>query len=132
MSECTCVSERERLENERTGAVKLYHFEPGFDENGEPCPVHDPGKKAAPKQSAADARRERGNQLRALVVSWTEQTTFVDALREQQATIDAGTFTPNEDWSVMADEILGGYMSQPRMTAWDGDKKDDGPKLIVP
>lgn len=85
-------------------------------------------------------RKERGAQLRALVVSWDESRPYDDVLREQQAQIDAGTFAPSEEWSVAADEILGFYMSRPRLTAWDKNdvgamedqKKDDGPKLVIP
>jgi hypothetical protein len=84
------------------------------------------------------ARQDRGEQLRALVVSWDEDKTFLLALNEQQRAIEEGKFALNEDWCVMADEILGAYMSRPQMTAWDGEgeapnkKTDDGPKLILP
>jgi len=81
------------------------------------------------------ARRDRGAQLRALVVSWAENKTFVEVLRDQQQQIDEGKFQPNEDWNIMADEILGAYASQSKMTDWDDatePKQPAGPKLIIP
>jgi hypothetical protein len=94
------------------------------------------------QEELENKRKERGAQLRALVVSWDEGKTFVDVLRDQQEKIDAGTFAPSEEWSVAADEILGFYMSRPKMTAWDEKKPaevplnrpdcDSGPRLIIP
>jgi len=78
------------------------------------------------------ARQERGEQLRALVISWQENKTFVHALAEQSKAVEEGKFKLNEDWCIMADEILGAYMSQPKLTAWDEEKPDDGPKLVLP
>lgn len=79
------------------------------------------------------ARKERGDQLRALVVSWVEDKTFVQALAEQQAKIDSGELTPNEDWSIMADEILGGFMSySPQKMEWPDAEQDNTPKIITP
>lgn len=79
------------------------------------------------------ARKERGEQLRALVVSWAEDKTFVQVLGEQQAKIDSGELTLNEDWAVMADEILGGYMSyNPQQMQWPEGEQDNTPKIIVP
>jgi len=137
--ECTCIAVKEREESERTGYVKLYEFPEGEDDYGDPCLVHDPGEKNmnVPKPSIEDAKRDRGVQLRALVVSWSEQKTFVEALREQQVQIDAGTLTLNPEWEQVADEILGGFMTvQAQLTAWDeAEKKREeaaGPKLILP
>jgi len=136
--ECTCLAEKERQETARTGFVKLVHFEEGFDEDGNPCPLHDPGKRkdVSEEPTPADVRKERGEQLRALVVSWNDDSTFVDALKKQQGEIDAGTLTLNPEWEQVADEILGGYMTvQAQLTAWDEAKKkeeDTGPKLILP
>jgi hypothetical protein len=85
--------------------------------------------------SQADAdRRDRGEQLRALVVSWDEGKTFLLALNEQQREIEEGRFELNDGWYVMADEILGTYLSRPQMK-WDEKKeepKDEGPKIIIP
>lgn len=80
-------------------------------------------------------RKQRGAELRALIVSWAEEKTYADALSAQQVQIDAGTFTPSEEWAVAADEILGFYMSRPKMTAWDEKPKPPEPepsRLILP
>ena len=138
VSECICRSEEEKRYTEETGYVRLIHFEPGYDSDGNPCPVHDPRKKknmSEQANSTNEARERRGKELRALVVSWNEQKSFLLALNEQELAIEEGKFAPNEDWSIMADEILGAFMSQPKMTAWDEkpeEKQDDGPKLILP
>ena len=89
------------------------------------------GHNMSEKQEHELARAERGAQLRALIVSWDEDKTFIQALSEQQEKIDAGAFTPAEDWAIMADEILGAYMSRPKME-WPEEKPDDGPKIITP
>jgi hypothetical protein len=81
-------------------------------------------------------RKQRGAQLRALIVSWAEERPYGEALTAQQIQIDAGTFSPSEEWSVAADEILGFYMSIPRMTAWDekppAPKPPEPSRLILP
>ena len=80
-----------------------------------------------------EERKDRGEQLRALVVSWAENKTFLLVLNEQQRAIEDGEFSLNEDWCIRADEILGSFMAAPKMTAWDEDeKKDDGPRIIIP
>jgi hypothetical protein len=84
---------------------------------------------------AQAARRDRGEQLRALIVSWNEDKTFLLALNEQQRAIEEGSFELNEDWCIMADEILGAYLSQPKMD-WPDEKQEapqvEGPKIIIP
>ena len=135
---CTCISEIEREKAERTGWLKLYEFPPGEDEDGNPCPIHDPRKKTMTEPTSIEtmrlAQKERGEQLRALVVSWHDDKTFVEALAEQTKAIEAGTFAPNDDWGIMANEIYAAYTSQPRMTAWDNEteKPPEGPKLVLP
>lgn len=86
------------------------------------------------EQDIETLRKERGAQLRALVVSWDERRTFLDVLAEQQKQIDEGKFSPSEEWSVAADEILGYYMSRPKMTAWDekSEPSPPQPKIIIP
>lgn len=87
------------------------------------------------EKSLDEMRKDRGAQLRALIVSWDEGRTFVEVLQEQQTKIDAGTFSPSEEWAVAADEILGFYMSRPKMTAWDEKPKPPEPepsRLIIP
>ena len=136
---CTCIAVKERELAERTGYLKLYDFPEGEDEDGNPCPLHDPRKKTMSSETQ-DARRDRGEQLRALVVSWAEDKTFLLVLNEQQREIEEGKLTLNPEWEQVADEILGGFMAQPAnqtLTAWDGDgedpnKQDDSPKLILP
>ena len=79
------------------------------------------------------ARRDRGAQLRALVVSWQEGKTFLEVLADQQKQIDAGGWAPSDEWGQMAEEILAIYMSIPKMTAWDNtEHEDEGPKLVLP
>lgn len=135
---CTCLSEKMRREAEETGYVKLVHFEPGYDEDGNPCPVHDPRKKKTMSSGSMEelqaVRKDRGEQLRALVVSWAEDKTFLAVLNEQQRKIEEGKLTLNPEWEQVADEILGGLMSQAKMT-WPEEQqesKDDGPKIIIP
>jgi hypothetical protein len=129
---CTCISEIEREKAERTGWLKLYEFPPGEDEDGNPCPIHDPRKKNVSKQE--NLKSKRGAELRALIVSWDEQIPFNEALAEQAKRIEDGTFAPSPDWGEIADEILGSYLARKRMTAWDKEPepKDDGPKLVLP
>ena len=134
---CTCIAVKEQELSERTGYVKLYEFPVGEDEDGNPCPLHDPRKKTMSTETQdqlQEARQDRGEQLRALVVSWDESKTFLLALNQQQRSIEDGEFAVNEDWAVMADEILGAYMSRPKMNWPEGEEepKDDGPKLILP
>jgi len=133
----TCISEIEKEEAERTGYLKLYEFPQGEDVDGNPCPLHDPGKKKTmtekQKPFIDDTRAERGAQLRALVVSWDEKQTFLEALKEQQDAIDSGKFTPSDGWSVMSDELLGQYMSvRAQKVAEIEAEKEAGPKLILP
>ena len=80
------------------------------------------------------SKLKRGAELRALIVSWDEQTTFNEALAEQTKRVEEGTFAPSSDWGEIADEILGSYLARKRMTAWDDEPKpkDDGPKLVLP
>jgi len=134
---CTCISEIEKEKAERTGYLKLYEFPEGEDEDGNPCPLHDPRKTMTETTSVdalRQAQKERGEQLRALVISWHENKTFVEALAEQTKQIEIGAFAPNDDWGVMANEIYVAYTAQPRMTAWDNEteKPPEGPKLILP
>jgi hypothetical protein len=134
---CTCIAVIEREEAERTGYLKLYEFPEGEDVNGDPCPLHAPEKETImteeQKPFIDDNRAERGAQLRALVVSWDEGQTFLEALQEQQAAIDAGKFTPSDGWSVMGDELLGQYMSvRAQKVAELEAEKEAGPKLILP
>lgn len=80
-------------------------------------------------------RKRRGAELRALIVSWDEGKPFDQVLRDQQAQIDAGIFSPSEEWCVAADEILGFYMSRPRLTAWDQKEtpdRNEGPRIVIP
>jgi len=58
-----------------------------------------------------DARIRRGQQLRALVVSWHTEREFSEVFEEQAKQIEEGELTLNEAWYVTADEILGGFMS---------------------
>ena len=94
------------------------------------------GHEMSNQKSLEAARKERGAQLRALVVSWHEGKTFLEALAAQQVRIDDEGFEPADDWSVMADEILGQYTavaSQPKME-WPDEKppEPEGPKLVIP
>jgi hypothetical protein len=59
----------------------------------------------------SDARQLRGQQLRALVVSWHEEKEFSEVFEAQAKQIEEGELTLNEAWYATADEILGGYMS---------------------
>ena len=87
------------------------------------------------QQSIEQARKERGEQLRALVVSWTNGQTFVESLAAQQSEIAEGKLTLNEEWAAVAEEILGGFMSHsPEKMEWPEEKpqEPEGPKLIIP
>jgi len=136
---CTCIAVKERELAERTGWVKLYEFPVGEDEDGNPCPLHDPRKKKAMSSGSMEqlraARLDRGEQLRALILSWAQDKTFLLVLNEQQREIEEGKFQLSEDWCVMADEILGAYMSQPKMN-WPKEQQPEpepeGPKIILP
>ena len=134
ITKCTCLAEKERQETKRTGYVKLFHIEEGYDEDGNPCPLHDLRREpVSDLKKLEEARKDRGNQLRALVVSWDEDKTFLEALTEQQAAMDAGKFAPSDGWAVMADELLGQYMSvRAQKVAELEAQKNDGPKLIWP
>lgn len=84
---------------------------------------------------AQEARRDRGEQLRALVVSWQEDKTFLHVLNQQQRDIEEGKFEMHDDWCVMADEILGRFISVPKMDWPDENQEapqDEGPKIIIP
>jgi hypothetical protein len=72
-----------------------------------------------PQEALMKARQRRGEQLRALIVSWHEEKSFVEALTEQDEQVVEGKLALNDDWCVMSDEIYAAYMSQLRMTAWD-------------
>ena len=79
------------------------------------------------------ARRGRGEQLRALIVSWAEDSTFISALNQQQRDTEEGKFELNDDWCVMADEVLGAYMSRPQMKWPDGEEpKEEPSRIIIP
>ena len=78
------------------------------------------------------AQQERGEQLRALVMSWDTGKTFVEMLAEQTAEIEKGALEVNTDWGIMANEVYACYKSQPKMTAWDEPEEPEGPKIIVP
>lgn len=76
-------------------------------------------------EAMRQAQQERGEQLRALIISWHEDKTFLLALNTQQREIEEGTLEVNTDWGIMANEVYAAYTSQPRMTAWDDESDDE-------
>jgi len=68
-----------------------------------------------------ELRKQRGEQLRALVVAWRDGREFPEVLEEQTKEIEEGKFALNDDWCVIADQILSQFMSMPRMPDWNGE-----------
>lgn len=79
------------------------------------------------------AQKERGDQLRALVISWHEGKTFAEALADQTRAVVEGKLSFSDDWQMMANEIYVAFTSQPRMTAWDDEsRQDESPRIVKP
>lgn len=77
-------------------------------------------------------QKERGEQLRALIVSWDEEITFVEALRKQTEEIAAGGPIPSDDWGIIANQVYAGYKSQPKMEWPEDQEPEPESKIIVP
>lgn len=131
---CSCLTEKIKRKEAQSNVVSLVQYTEGYDEDGNPCPVHDPGKKLMSddhQDKLQEIRKRRGAELRALIVSWQEEKSYEVALREQQAQIAVGKFEPSDEWGTVAEEFLAMYISRPQMPDnWE--EPDDGPKLVLP